>query len=155
MATTEEAARLCQQFLHLVNQYGEMEKAAHTYGGAVPLHLSEVHTIADIGAQSGLNISRLAEKQGVSRSAASQMISKLVKKGFVEKKISPETDNEVVLTLTAAGDAVKKQHEAQHQWLENRLAGLLSTYTPELLQALGGLAAEVEKLWEEMPSCEL
>lgn len=154
MTTTGDAARLCQQFLHLVNRYGQMERMTHTYDGETILHLSEVHTIADIGVQSGINISRLAEKQGVSRSAASQMISKLVKKGFVEKKVSPETDNEVVLQLTAAGEAVQRQHEAKHQWLENRLAGLLSAYPPEILQILGDLAEEVEKLWEEIPSLD-
>ena len=154
MTTTGDAARLCQQFLHLVNRYGQLEKMTHTYAGEAALHLSEVHTIADIGAQSGLNISRLAEKQGVSRSAASQMISKLVKKAYVEKNISPETDNAVVLQLTGTGEAVQRQHEAKHQWLESRLAELLSAYPPEIRQAFGQLAADVEKLWEEMPSLE-
>lgn len=82
------------------------------------------------------------------------MITKLVKKGYVEKNISPDTDNEVVLELTAAGEAVQRQHEAQHQWLEERLAELLNAYPPDTLQSLASLAADVEKLWEEMPSLE-
>lgn len=45
MTATEDTARLCQQFLHLVNRYGQLEKMTHTYDGEAVLHLSEVHTI--------------------------------------------------------------------------------------------------------------
>lgn len=148
----EEAQLICRKFLHMVNQFGQLEKQTHTYGGESPLHLSEVHTIVEIGTHSGINVSSLARKQGVSRSAASQMVSKLVKKGFVQKSVSPETDNEVVLQLTVSGEAVRQRHETQHHWLEGHLAEILAGYPPELLSALGHLAEEVEQLWQQLPS---
>ena len=149
MTKQEDAEKLCQQFLHLLGAYNQMEKRTHTYGGEVPLHLSEVHTIAAIGAHPGQNIVALAKAQGVSRSAASQMVSKLVQKHLVQKKNSPETDNEVILQLTAAGLSVYKRHQAQHQWFNARLTEILAAYPPELLLALGQVADEVEKLWQE------
>ena len=152
MSEIVSAQMLCQKFLHMVNLYGQIEKETHTYGGESPLHLSEVHTIVDIGSHSGINISNLAKEQGVSRSAASQMVSKLVKKGFVLKTLSPETDNEVVLQLTSSGEAVWLRHQAQHQWLDSRLAEILSAYPPETLLALSRLAEEVELLWQQLPS---
>ena len=74
---------ICNVFLQTVNQYGQLEKHLHT--ADQELCLSEIHTVAAVGAQEGINITALAKKQGISKSAVSQMVSKLVKKGYIIK----------------------------------------------------------------------
>ena len=110
---------ICNVFLQTVNQYGQLEKHLHT--ADQELCLSEIHTVAAVGAQEGINITALAKKQGISKSAVSQMVSKLVKKGYIIKKPSPETENEVVLELTQKGEDVRAEHEKQHQWLQEQM----------------------------------
>lgn len=77
--------RLCESFLQTINQYNALEKKTHTYDIDPQIYLSEIHTIVAVGAHEAINVTGLAQLQGTSKSAVSQSISKLVKKGFVEK----------------------------------------------------------------------
>ena len=91
---------LCNRFLQVVNQYQQLEKQSRQLL-STDLHLSETHTIIAIGDNEQINVTTLAELQRVSRSAASQMVTRLVQKGYVIKQTSPKTDNEVCLLYTS------------------------------------------------------
>ena len=96
------------------------------------------------------SIDKLCELlQGTSKSAVSQTISKLVKKGFVEKKTSPDTDNEVVLLLTERGKQVCKMHESQHDWLKSQLAAVFEKYPQDTISVLSGLAVDIQAIWAQ------
>lgn len=78
------------------------------------LHRAEIHAIAAIGRQNGLNLTQLAEDLGVTKGAASQMISRLIKKGLVSKTPAPETRREVVLELSERGWRGYRAHQELH-----------------------------------------
>ncbi|MFB9276601.1 MarR family winged helix-turn-helix transcriptional regulator [Cohnella cellulosilytica] len=80
-----------------------MENKQRSYGTDIVLSRAEIHTIAAVGDHPGINITGLADILGVTKGAASQMVYKLVEKGTVEKKVSPDSDTEVVLNLTEEG----------------------------------------------------
>lgn len=142
---------LCEQFLQTVHRFGELEKESHTFSGEQVLHLSETHTIVAIGSRDRINMVTLSKLQGVSRSAVTQMVSRLVKKGFVKKEVSPETENEVLLSLTEKGKQVCQWHERQHQWLRGQLTELLSRYPDPFAAQLSSLMEEMQSLWESIP----
>lgn len=141
------ADQLCELFLQTINQYGQLERYTHLQGIGFELRLSEIHTIVAINTQDGLNITALAKKQGVSKSAVSQMVSKLVKKGFITKELSPETDNEVVLKLTESGTAVCQEHEQQHKWLRTQLSAVFAKYPSGTVDTLAQIALDLQKMW--------
>lgn len=143
--------QLCGLFLQMLNQYRGLEKKTHTYDIEPKIYLAEIHTIAAVGEHENINVTNLAKLQGISRSAASQAASRLVKKGFLEKKISPITDNEVVLCLTEKGKQVYAAHEQQHIWLENQLRAVFEKYPQGTVDMLSQLAADVQKIWEQFP----
>lgn len=64
---------------------------------------AEIHTIAAVGDHPNINITSLAESLGITKGAASQMIYKRVDKGVEKKKVSPDSDTELVLNLTEDG----------------------------------------------------
>lgn len=142
---------LCELFLQTVHQFGQLEKKAHTFGSEKKLHLSETHTIVDIGNHDRINISKLAKLQGVSRSAACQMVGRLVKKGYIRKEISLETENEVVLSLTESGEKVLWWHEMQHVWLRKKLGSILAAYPDDTIAQLQSLMTDMQNLWETIP----
>lgn len=150
MTDPAKIEQLCDLFNQVVNQYGKLEKEVHTYGTDLPLHLSDTHTIVAIGKNRDINITGLAKLQGISRSAASQMVTKLTARGFVKKEISPETDNEVVLSLTETGEEVCRAHERQHRWLREKLAAVLAEYPEETIEILLRLGVEIQEIWREI-----
>lgn len=141
---------LCDLFNQIVNQYGKIEKEVHCFGVDIPLHLSDTHTIVTIGKHTDINIVNLSRLQGITRSAASQMVSKLVKNGFVKKEISPKTDNEVFLTLTETGKEVFNAHEKQHQWLREKLADIFEKYPEDTIDTLIKIGTDLQNVWEAL-----
>lgn len=142
--------QLCGLFLQVINQYSVLEKRMHTYEIEPPIYLAEIHTIAAIGTHENINVTDLAKLQGISKSAVSQAISKLVKKGFIEKRVSPDTDNEVSLSLTEKGKQVSDMHEKQHTLLRAELRAILEKYPSETVHILSSLAVDVQKMWKEI-----
>jgi len=142
---------LCDRFLQTVHQFGELEKQVHTFEDGQKLHLSETHTMVAIGSHDGINIVTLSKLQGVSRSAVTQMVGRLVKKGFVKKEVSPRTENEVVLSLTEKGKQVCRWHENQHQWLREQLAKRFAQYSGSFASQLASLMDEMQSIWNSVP----
>jgi len=154
MNETDKIEQLCELYNQMVNQYGKLEKELHYYADGAQLHLSEVHTIVTIGKYDNINITCLAKIQGISKSAVSQMVSKLVKKGFIKKSLSPKTDNEVILCLTELGLKVFQEHEKQHQWLQEQLMNVFKKYPNVTIDVLTKLASEIQELWKNLPRPE-
>ena len=104
--------------------YNLMERTAHKYAqfekktqiiGDLKLTHVEVHTITCIGDHNNLNLSTLANLRGISKSAASQMIGRLRKKGLVNKQTSPDSEAAIALTLTESGKKVYEHHKKYHE----------------------------------------
>lgn len=151
MKGTVETDRLCELFLQTVGQYNKLEKNMHTMDIEPKIYLAEIHTIAEIGAHENINITGLAKLQGTSKSAVSQAVSKLVKKGFIEKKGSPETENEVILFLTEKGKQVYDMHIKQHAFLRTQLAAVFGKYPQGTVELLSSLAVDLQEMWEKFP----
>jgi DNA-binding MarR family transcriptional regulator len=113
---------LTDLFLKVVNRYNELNQIPVFYGEDLILHLSEVHLVEAIGRNEGINITNLAKLRGVTMAAVSKMIRKLVQKGLVIKRISPEAENAVVLNLTDKGQEVFEGHQSYHDLLNSKLA---------------------------------
>jgi len=78
------------------------------------LYPSELKALDMIGRFSGINLTQLAGKLGISKSAISKCSSKLLEKELIAKEKSPVNVREVVFTLTAHGQVIFNQLEAVH-----------------------------------------
>ena len=148
MISDDKLDELCDFFNQVINQYEKFEKETHCFDIDTPLHLSDTHTIVAIGKHPNINIMNLSRLQGISRSAASQMVSKLVKRGFVKKEISLKTDNEVSLFLTELGEKVYYAHERQHRWLRAKLADTFEKYPKDTIDILMDIGKDIIGIWE-------
>jgi DNA-binding MarR family transcriptional regulator len=91
-----------------------LEKLPYDFGSGDILNHSEIHTIVAIGRHKELNITGLAEHLGVSKSAISQMIRKLLEKNLVERHRDPENEKEIIPGLTPRGKVAYLGHEQVH-----------------------------------------
>ena len=106
------------QLLDLFEQVKAKLELVHTptrdYGTGSPLFKVEIHTIQIIGNNPGINSTGLTERMGVTKSAISQTVNKLLKKGLI-RKITSQTDaRESALELTKLGWKGYEAHERFH-----------------------------------------
>ena len=85
-----------------------------------PLSRAEVHTVSAVAVEPGIGVAELAEQHGVSRSAASQMVTRLVSKGLVCKRRA--SGRHVHLEVTPLGERAHRAHERFHDELVHALA---------------------------------
>ena len=95
---------LIDQFLRILHLYSVISRKPVDYGTGDLLYFTEIHTITTIGKNREINMTRLAEKMGVTKGAVSQTIRKLVNKNLV-LKLNTTNKKEFNLRLTEKGQA--------------------------------------------------
>ena len=105
---------IAQAMDRIIHKYIRNEDIKRSYGTEYFLTRKEIHTIQYIGENPGINLKSLAEMQGVTKGAASQMVSRLVEKGYIKRKESPLSGAEISLYLTDRGEAAFKGHLEYH-----------------------------------------
>lgn len=146
MRDYSEMTSLMERVIH---KYTQWEDKKRTYGTDLPLSKAEIHTIAAVGSHPNINITSLAEHLGITKGAASQMIYKLVDKGVVEKKVSPDSDTEVVLNLTEDGMINYKAHEEYHRQTNDKAIKLLEDMPDSFYQYMLEYFSAFEKVIDE------
>jgi DNA-binding MarR family transcriptional regulator len=140
METKEEfirsAIRLIQRIAH---QYARIEEMSLRFDEDGEVTTREAHIVQAIGEAGGLNVTGLAARFGITKSAASQMVAKLVKKGFVEKRQAPHSNKEFLLSLTERGRLVFDAHERLHGREMDELIAKLSTFSLSQIATLSVL----------------
>lgn len=97
----------------------ELEKIPRDFGTGDLLYHSEIHTLHAIGAKPGMNVTQLAALLGVTKGAISQVVSKLSKKGLVNRYKEPENNKQVLLALTQKGQDAYAGHVEYHKKIGN------------------------------------
>ncbi len=90
----------------IVDTHLSIEDQPLHFNDGIVVSPKEIKTIQAIGKSNKINIKELGDYFNTSKSAASQIISKLVKKGFVLKEKPIENNKEFKLTLTESGKQV-------------------------------------------------
>jgi len=103
-----------EQTMRLINKYNSLEKQLYNFGIDELLTPAEIHTIDCIGRNSGINVTNLAEKLGITKGAVSQMVNKLKKRDLVSKLKDSDNDKEVILLLTKKGKIAFNGHIKFH-----------------------------------------
>lgn len=112
MRDCKECSELMERIIH---KYNQSESRKQNYGAGEELTRKEIHTISAIGENPTINITELANLRGVTKGAVSQMVYKLVDKGYLIKRISPDSDAEVRLELTDKGRKAYDGHNEFHR----------------------------------------
>jgi len=104
---------------------------------APSLSVPQFRVLAFLSRRPGAPLSSVAEHLGVTRSTASAIVDRLVRRELVSRTAHPQERRCVVLTLTAAG---VEHHEQAREAASARLAKVLAGMSAaELLQVNAGL----------------
>ena len=131
-----QATLLGERFLRLVNLFNESEGKPSDYGTGALLTRAEIHSVEAVGNHGGLSVTALASVMGTSKSAASQIVSRLKAKGLVTQTYQPGSDRDTVLNLTEAGAAAFRGHREFHSRFFHELEAGLEALDPESVKTM-------------------
>jgi len=140
---------LYRSWMRIRNKMDIIENVPRKFGTETPLYLSEIHTIQAIGRTEENNIRTIAEILGVTPSAASQTVSRLKKKGFVQKLRGIKNEKEVSLILTPKGRTAYDNHEMVHEQIYERIAGRIGELTADERALLARVFSAFESVYNE------
>jgi DNA-binding MarR family transcriptional regulator len=128
-----EYIEIAQTMERIIHKYIRNEDIKRNYGTEFLLTRKEIHTIEYIGENPGINLKSLSEMQGVTKGAASQMVSKLVEKGYIQRKESLSSGAEISLYLTNKGETAFTGHVEYHKKAGEVWRGLLDNISEDAI----------------------
>lgn len=141
---------LLMQLMRIINKRSDIEECPVRFGGDVVFTPREIHSIQAIGEHEQINVKELGDYFGVTKSAASQMVTKLTGRGVV-KKVNPADNNkELQLSLTEAGWEAFRAHEHFHaRHMKKMTERLTSAFTEEEIEKVSGALHIIEQIIDE------
>jgi len=139
--------------LRVIYSVMDLDHSMRYYGTDVPLHFGEIHMIKEIKVNPGTYISELAEKNGVTRGAVSQMVKKLEKKGILVKVPDERNRSRLLLELTDKGNTAFEEHERYHRVFNEMLDKALEEFEgveKERINEFLGKVLEITKYFKIM-----
>jgi len=135
-----------REFLKISEMYSRIEEMPIPISDDLKVTTREAHTIQAIGEHEPKSVLQVASYFGPTKSAASQMVSKLTKRGYPLKKQSLHSNKEYELSLTSLGWKAFRAHEHFHGGDMANLVERLSAFSLSqiatlsvLLEALGSV----------------
>lgn len=145
----EQIKTWAEQLQQLVHKLSRIENLPIRVDEGVEISTREAHTIQVIGENAPLCVQNIASRFGVSKSAASQMVSKLAHKGFIDKRPSAHSNKELQLSLTSLGRLAFQAHEQAHGSDMNRISKIMESFSSAELATLSKFLKAFEDIADE------
>lgn len=115
----------------VLDKYARVSKLPKDFGVGMPVYPAEIHALAAICRQGAMGVTELARLAGVTKGAASQLVSRLEGKGLVRKAPDPDNDSRIVLRPTPLGEQAQAAHLRFHQEHDREFLDRLGSLGPE------------------------
>jgi len=106
--------KIVNNLMQVTRKFAEVETFPIEVTNDISVSTREAHAIESIGENRCFNVTEIANYFGFTKSAASQLISKLTRQGFVVKKQAGHSNKELQLSLTPLGWQAFEAHAKMH-----------------------------------------
>ena len=120
----------------MTNQVIINNRHAYFYIPQMKLQPSEIHMVEQVGSAPDINITTLAERNGVTKGAISRQISRLESKGLLERYQTPDNRKNVLVRLTDLGWQAYNAHKDFHAHQDDAYVRTFENYTPQEQQLI-------------------
>ncbi len=121
----------------IFNDILEIEQTALQEGVLKDLSVTEIHTIEAIGMYHPRTMTEVANDLNITVGTLTTAITKLVKKGYVERTRGEEDRRSVMIALTRKGKLAYRVHEKFHQdMISETIKGLTDEEEEVLISSL-------------------
>ncbi|WP_319778819.1 MarR family transcriptional regulator [Maridesulfovibrio sp.] len=135
--------------MRIINKHSRIEDQPITLGEGVEITPHEIRCLHTIGLNEGANLKTVATILGVSKSAVSQMIGKLEKRGLARKDHAPDNRKELLAGLTEKGWEAFRIHQEFHERHMRNLIDRLGEFTDPQLATASAVLATVETVVDD------
>lgn len=150
MSNKEESVRQMKRRLwRIIDKHCRLGEKPLRFADGVALSAREVHFVQAVGECRGVNIKTLAGRLGVTKSAASQMVTKLVAKGLFSKEKAAESNKEVQVILTPEGEATFRAYDAFRLRHLRTLVSRLDDFSDAEVATAAAVLAVVESMVDD------
>ena len=146
---TETLRHMTGRLLRIINKHSRIEELPVSISDDIKLTSREIHCLQAIGQNEGENLKTIATILGVTKSAISQMVGKLVKRGFVRKNQAPDNDKELLVVLTDSGWEAFRRHQEFHERHMHNLLEKLDEFSDPQLATASAILAVIETVVDE------
>lgn len=122
-----QLAEIANRWFQLQSIY---EKKQNDYGTGELYTSTEAHTVTLIEDHPGITVTQIAEETFRTKSAVSQMVSKLEAKGLIRREQNPRNAKQQLLYVTEKGLELSRCHK-QYDEVMIPLKDLIALYGPE------------------------
>lgn len=133
----------------LLNKFQRLEATSIRFESGKTITHRELHVIQAIGEADRINVTQIGDHFGVTKSAASQVISRLAQKGLVTKEQAAHSGKEFQLSLTESGREAYKLHKNYHAKNMTEIAGRLDSFSTGQIAAASSVLAVIEGVMDE------
>ena len=106
------------------------------YAPGTDLYMREMHFLIAADPEQAVSVSQLAQSLNVTLGAASQMASKLEKKGLITRSPDPEDKRRTLVSLTPAGKKLYHEHLEYDKASLVQLSQLFQDFTEDEMKKL-------------------
>ncbi len=135
---------LATQLLLIIQKLTFLEKNRVFSHGHLNLYPSEIHLMLLIDDEQERNATIMAEKLGVTKGAISQTLSRLEKKGILEKTKDPYNKNELTVTFTPLGQDALVKYRAVQKSFRNQFVHYFSSLSESEREVIGRFLSQLE-----------
>ena len=144
MTNTQEL--LNKLLVQLFNDILHIEENSLKNIDLMDLSMTEIHTIEAVGIKDAKTMGEIAHDLRITVGTLTTAITKLIKKGYVERKRIEEDRRVVLVNLTSKGEEVYKVHQVFH---EEMICTMLSNFSDEEEQVLSKSLEKLNNFFEE------
>lgn len=149
MNTIETLKELIEVFERTNNKYNLLNKKANDYCTGVNFPPSEINTLVMIKKYKMNNITELARQLGVSKSAVSQIIFRLEKKGVITKYKDIDNSKNIIVKLTELGITAVDSYEKYRSDIYGTLIKTLDKMNNDQVTTIKNFFYDLEKFIDQ------
>ena len=142
----KRAERLNSLLVQLFNDILQSEEKSLKNTQFTDLSRTEIHTIEAIGLDRSRTMGEIAHDLRITVGTLTTAITKLIKKGYVERKRIEEDRRVVLVNLTSKGEEVYKVHQVFH---EEMITSMLGNFSDEEEYILAIALEKLNNFFEE------
>lgn len=144
------ARDLIERLVTVLDKYVEINKLPRRFGTGDPLFPTEIHTVHAIGHHPGIRMTDLASVMEISRAAISQTVTKLVRKGLVERFNDGANRKEILLRLSVTGRVAFQEHRKLHERIDAPFVRHIRGLSQKEIRVVSRLVSELSRVFDRV-----